>query len=82
VASLTAYSLISNFTVALFAPLFFSFVGYNELPFFESVLKISKKVAVCSLLLLWRLCLSINFFRKPEKIRRFSGALLPWSLAL
>ncbi|MDD3079416.1 MAG: transporter [Paludibacter sp.] len=46
VASLTGYSLISNLTVAVMAPLFFSYVGYNELPFFVSVLEISKRVLV------------------------------------
>ncbi len=45
VASLTAYSLISNLTVALFAPLFFSYIGYNELPFVTSVIEISRRVA-------------------------------------
>jgi len=44
VASLTSYSLISNLTVAVMAPLFFSYIGYNELPFIASVLEISKRV--------------------------------------
>lgn len=44
VASLTGYSLISNLTVAVMAPLFFSYIGYNELPFMASVLEISKRV--------------------------------------
>ncbi len=44
VASLTAYSLISNLTIAILAPLFFSYIGYNELAFFDSVLSISQKI--------------------------------------
>ena len=44
VASLTGYSLISNLTVAVLAPLFFSYIGYNELAFMASVLEISKRV--------------------------------------
>jgi len=44
VASLTAYSIISNLTIAILAPLFFSYIGYNQLPFFESVLEISQKI--------------------------------------
>lgn len=84
VASLTAYSLISNFTVALFAPLFFSFVGYNELPFFVSVLEISKKVAVL-LISPFVLALLINKFlpKTGKTIRHFSGiSFYLWSLAL
>jgi len=47
VASLTAYSLISNLTVALAAPVIFSLVGsYNDLPFFESFYEIAKRVFV------------------------------------
>lgn len=44
VASLTAFSLISNLTVAIMAPLFFSVISVNEMPFFESLLEISKRV--------------------------------------
>lgn len=44
VASLTAYSIISNLTIAILAPLFFSYIGYNELPFFDSVFEISEKI--------------------------------------
>jgi BASS family bile acid:Na+ symporter len=46
IASLTAYSLISNFSVAVFAPLFFSFAGYNDLPFTISFLQIAEKVGI------------------------------------
>ncbi|MFW9598266.1 MAG: transporter [Paludibacter sp.] len=45
VASLTAYSLLSNLTVAIVAPVYFSYVGYNELPFLTSVFEIGKRVA-------------------------------------
>jgi BASS family bile acid:Na+ symporter len=46
VASLTAYSLISNMTVAVAAPVIFSLTGsYNTLPFFESFLMIAQRIA-------------------------------------
>lgn len=44
VASLTAYSLLSNLTVAIVAPLYFSYVGESDLPFFNSVVGIGKMV--------------------------------------
>ena len=47
VASLTAYSLISNLSVALIAPVIFSLIGsYNSLPFFDSFLTILKPIFV------------------------------------
>lgn len=45
VASLSAYSLISNLTVALLAPIIFSLVGkYTEMSFFESFVAIGQRV--------------------------------------
>ena len=45
VASLTAYSLMSNIIVAILSPLIFSMIGsYQSLPFLESVLLIAQKV--------------------------------------
>lgn len=45
VSSVTAYSLISNLTVALAAPIIFSLIGsYNNIPFFKSFITISKPV--------------------------------------
>jgi len=47
VASLTAYSLLSNLCVLVAAPFIFSLVGRpGGLPFFESVLAISQKVVI------------------------------------
>ncbi len=59
VASLTAYSLISNFTVALLAPLFFSYIGYNELPFLSSFVEIARRVGFL-LILPFAIALLIN----------------------
>lgn len=51
VASLTAYSLISNLSVALTAPIFFSFIGTNQdMPFVESFLLIMKPMFTLLLL--------------------------------
>ena len=46
VASLTAYSLLSNLIVVILAPLMFSYIGYNnELTFFQSMFAIARNVA-------------------------------------
>lgn len=84
VASLTAYSLISNFSIALFAPLFFSYIGYNELPFFLSVFQISNKVAVL-LISPFIVALLVNkFLPKTGKfLQTHSGvSFYLWSIAL
>ena len=45
VASVTAYSLLSNMSIALMAPVIFSFVGsYQTMPFVDSFLAIAQKV--------------------------------------
>jgi len=45
VASLTTYSLLSNITIAFFAPLLFSLIGNNtSLTFLESFIAISQKI--------------------------------------
>lgn len=59
VASLTAYSLISNFTVAILAPIIFSYIGYNELPFFSSFFEIARRVGFL-LILPFAIALLIN----------------------
>jgi len=84
VASLTAYSLISNFTVALFAPLFFSYIGYNDLPFVESVFEISKRVAFL-LIIPFVVALLINKFlpKTGQYLQSKSGiSFYLWSIAL
>lgn len=85
VASLTAYSLISNFCVALAAPVIFSFIGTNQsLPFFESFLAISQRV--CLLLLFpFALAMAMQKFipRTTAKIGSYSGlAFYVWSFSL
>lgn len=84
VASLTAYSLISNLTVAIFAPLFFSYIGYNELPFMLSVVEISKRVAVL-LIAPFLVALLINKYipRVGNVMKAKSGiSFYLWSIAL
>lgn len=84
VASLTAYSLISNLTVAIFAPLFFSYIGYNELPFIVSVFEISKRVAVL-LIAPFLAALFINKYFKSfgNILQKKSGiSFYLWSIAL
>lgn len=85
VASLTAYSLISNFCVALAAPVIFSFIGTNQsLPFFESFLAIGQRV--CLLLLFpFALAMAMQKFipRTTAKIGSYSGlAFYVWSFSL
>jgi len=47
VESLTSYSLLSNMTVALAAPIIFSLVGpFQNLPFIDSVMAISQRVVI------------------------------------
>jgi len=85
VASLTAYSLISNMCVALAAPVIFSLVGsYQNLPFFESFIAISQRV-ILLLFLPFALAMFLQKFM-PEtttRIASFSGlSFYLWSLAL
>ena len=85
VASVTAYSLLSNMTVALTAPIIFSFVGsYQTMPFLDSLMAISQKVMFLLLtpfltaLVLRRFAPKIN-----AAIGRHSGlSFYIWSLAL
>jgi BASS family bile acid:Na+ symporter len=84
VASLTAYSLISNLTIAIMAPLFFSYIGYNELPFFDSVLEISQKIGI---LLVTPLIIALILSKIAPKTTKYlqtkSGlSFYLWSIAL
>lgn len=84
VASLTAYSLISNFTVAIMAPLFFSYIGYNELPFITSVFQISRKIVVL-LVLPFIIALMLNKLAPKTSgyLQTKSGlSFYLWSIAL
>ncbi|MFZ4581732.1 MAG: transporter, partial [Paludibacter sp.] len=84
VASLTAYSLLSNFTVALFAPLFFSYIGYNELPFFDSVFEISKRVGFLLIIPFVAALLINRFLPKTGKYMQSKSGIsfYLWSMAL
>ena len=84
VASLTAYSLISNFTVALVAPLIFSYIGYNEMPFVNSFLEIARRVGFL-LIFPFALAIFINkFFPNAGKyIQSKSGlSFYIWTFSL
>jgi len=85
VASVTAYSLISNMAVAVAAPIIFSLIGsYNSMPFLESFAAIAQRVF---LLLFVPIALAF-LLRKitptvTSKIGSYSGfAFYLWSLAL
>lgn len=85
VESLITYSLLCNITVAVFAPIFFSWMGTNsELSFFESFLNIGKQVAGILILplILALLCKKIfhNTFSKAALFSNISFTL--WSIAL
>lgn len=85
VASVTANSLISNISVAIMAPIIFSFVGTNQaLPFFDSFIDILKPMFVLLLLpLLLALLLRRVSPRLIDKIGTFSGfSFYLWSVAL
>jgi len=85
VASLTAYSLISNMCVALAAPVIFSLVGsYQNLPFLDSFLAISQRIIVL-LFFPFGLAMLLQKFIPSiaTKIGSFSGlSFYLWSLAL
>jgi BASS family bile acid:Na+ symporter len=85
VASVTAYSLLSNMTVAVAAPVIFSFVGsYQTLPFLDSLWAIAQKV----MFLLLTPFLSALVLRKcmpkvTAAIGRYSGiSFYIWTVAL
>ena len=84
IANLTAYSLISNFTVAIFAPLFFTYIAYNELPFLSSVVEITRKVSVL-LILPFLLAIFINKYLPKIGIqikKKSNWSFYLWSIAL
>jgi len=85
IASVTAYSLIINMCVAILAPVLFSFVGsYQDLPFLESFLAISRRVFLL-LILPFAITLLIRKIKPAitEKIGSYSGfAFYVWSFSL
>lgn len=85
VESVTAYSLLSNMTVAIVAPVIFSFVGsYQTMPFIDSLWTIAQKV----MFLLLAPFVTALVLRKltPKvtgEIGKYSGlSFYIWSLAL
>ena len=85
VASVTAYSLISNLTIALLAPVIFSLIGsYNSMPFIDSFITILKPVFVLLFFPFAFAMLLQKFLPKVStKIGTFSGfSFYLWSLAL
>lgn len=84
VASLTAYSLLSNLTVAVVAPLYFSYAGDSDLPFLVSVVEIGKKV-VFLLVVPFFVAILINKFlpKAGKRIQSLSGlSFYIWIFAL
>ncbi|HLP05781.1 MAG TPA: hypothetical protein VK152_10165 [Paludibacter sp.] len=85
VASITAYSLISNMLLALAAPVIFSFIGTNhDLPFMESFLLVAKRVGVL-LLLPFALALTLGKAspRVKASIGNYSGlSFYLWTFSL
>jgi len=85
VASVTANSIISNISVALLAPILFSFIGNNQdVPFISSVLSILKPMV---LLLLLPLLLALTTRKIAPKINSgiakiSSYSFYLWSIAL
>jgi len=85
VASVTAYSLLSNMCVALAAPVIFSFIGsYQTMPFIDSLWVISQKVMFLLLTPFLTAFVLRSFTPKvTETIGRYSGlSFYIWSLAL
>lgn len=84
IMSLTSYSLVSNFTVVLVAPLVFSYIEYHNLPFLDSAFQISQKVVF---LLVFPLLLAIFLNKFSPQVSVFfqknSGiSFYLWSIAL
>lgn len=85
VASVTAYSLLSNMTVAVAAPVIFSFVGsYQTMPFLDSLWAIAQKVMF---LLLTPFLVALVLRKFTPKITagigRYSGiSFYIWTVAL
>jgi len=85
VASVTAYSLLSNMSIALLAPVIFSFVGsYQTMPFIDSFIAIAQRVMI---LLLTPFALAMLLRKLSPKftatMAKISGvSFYIWTLAL
>ena len=85
IASLTAYSLLSNMSVVIVAPVIFSLVGSNiALPFFDSFLIIAQRVALLLLLpLIVGMLLQRWLPAIAKKIKKHSNlSFYLWNIAL
>lgn len=84
-SSLTAYSLLSNISIAFIAPFFFAYIGdHAEAPFIESLLLISQRVFLL-LLLPFIVAAALDKFlpRVHYEIKRKQGvSFYLWSVAL
>lgn len=85
VESLMAYSLLSNMTIIVGAPLFFSFIGeYQQVSFWASFLSISKQVVLLLFVpLLIAFVLRIFTPKVTEKIGKYASlSFYIWTIAL
>lgn len=84
-ATITTYTLVGNVGVAVFAPIYFSFIGTNvTMPFGESFLLVLSKIAPTLVLPLLLIILLQLFAPKANDfIARYQGAsFYLWSMAL
>ncbi|HCO67707.1 MAG TPA: transporter, partial [Dysgonomonas sp.] len=84
-ASLTAYSLLSNFAVAISAPIFFSLLGNNpDITFFDELFLIARQVFVILLLpFVLSIILKAIFPVVHQKIRKAQWiSFVLWNVAL
>jgi BASS family bile acid:Na+ symporter len=80
IASLTAYSILSNLCVAVFAPIIFSFIGaHTDMTFFQSFLYILKEVFP---LLILPLVLAFLLEKLAPKVKSKIETLHGWSFYL
>ena len=84
-STITTYTLVGNFGIALLAPVYFSFIGTNvTMPFWESFLLILSKIAP-TLILPLVLIIVLQLFapQANDFIARYKGAsFYLWSMAL
>ncbi len=84
IASLAAYSLISNFTAVFLAPILFAYVGFNDMPFVASVVSITYKIGFM-LVVPFIIAVLINQFAvKTAKFLKSNTGIsfYLWSIAL
>jgi len=84
VTSLISYSLVSNFAVVIVAPVFFSWIGFHQLPFYASAIQISQKVILLLIGPLFLAMLFNKFLPKVSEVfqKKAQISFYLWSLAL